>query len=141
METVRQLVAGTDFSECADRALRLALQLAAGMCASVTVVHVCEPDSEALACGAALSALVAKHQRADVALRGVLRRGLPWKKLDNVAAEVGASLIVIGRHGHGCRAAIGSVADQLVRSAHRSVLTVTSDFDCLGDEAFANQQP
>jgi nucleotide-binding universal stress UspA family protein len=53
---------------------------------------------------------------------------MPWKKLDNVAAEVGAGLIVIGRHGSGRSAAMGTVADQLVRCAHRSVLIVACDF-------------
>jgi nucleotide-binding universal stress UspA family protein len=143
METVRQLVLGTDFSACADQALTLAVQLAATSLARVTVVHVCEPDAEeqlVLARSEALSALVAEQSRTGVELNAVLRRGMPWKKLDNVAAEVGASLIVIGRHGSGCSAAIGTVADQLIRCAHRSVLLVACDFDCLSPEASALKQ-
>lgn len=135
METLRQVVVGTDFSEPAERALALATRLGPGR---VTVVHVCEPDAEELdGQAAALSALVARHRRAGLAIVGLLRRGKPWKKLDNVAAEVGAGLIVIGRHGRGrgCRGAIGTVAEQLVRSAHRSVLTVACDFDCFVREA------
>lgn len=143
METVRQLVAGTDFSECADQALALAVQLAAAALARLTVVHVCEPDAEehvVLERSEALSALLAEHCHTGVEIDAVLRCGVPWKKLDNVAAEVGAGLIVIGRHGSGRHAALGTVADQLTRYAHRSVLTVTCDFDCLGDEAFAIKQ-
>jgi nucleotide-binding universal stress UspA family protein len=131
METVRQLVAGTDFSECADRALALAVQLDAASLARLTVVHVCEPDAEEQVVSdrsRALFALVAEHSRAGVEVNAVLRRGMPWKKLDNVAAEVGAGLIVIGRHGSGRSAAMGTVADQLVRCAHRSVLIVACDF-------------
>jgi nucleotide-binding universal stress UspA family protein len=144
MQTVRHVVAGTDFSPCAHQALTLALRLAEAAHARVTVVHVCAPDSDeqaALRCSQTLAALLAKHGDARVELNGVLRCGLPWKKLDNVATEVGASVIVIGRHGAGCSAGLGTVADQLVRSAHRSVLLVDCDFDCLGDEAFANKQP
>jgi nucleotide-binding universal stress UspA family protein len=136
METVRQLVAGSDFSACADQALALALRLAKAGPARVTIVHVCEPDAEeqyVRGCGEALSELVAKHRRSGVDISGLLRSGKPWKKLDNVATEVGASLIVIGRHGggRGRSVAIGSVAEQLVRTASRPVLTVACDFDCL----------
>ena len=128
METVRQLVAGTDFSACADQALALAVRLALVAGARVTVVHVCELDTDELGCSEALCALLEQHRRTGVKINAVLRCGTPWKKLDNVAAEVGASLIVVGRHGNGCSAALGSVAEQLVRSAHRSVLTVACDF-------------
>ncbi|HTU61992.1 MAG TPA: universal stress protein [Polyangiales bacterium] len=143
METVRQLVLGTDFSECADQALALALQLAAASLARLTVVHVCEPDAEeqvVLERSETLSTLVAGHGCAGVEINAVLRSGVPWKKLDNVAAEVGAVLIVIGRHGSGRSAGLGTVADQLIRYAHRSVLTVACDFSCLSGEAFAIKQ-
>ena len=142
MQTLRQFVSGTDFSECAEQALELAVQLAVAALARVTVVHVCELDVDERRlnqCQEALSKVVARHRRSGVEVTGVLRCGKPWKKLDNVAAEVGASLIVVGRHGagRGRSVAIGSVADQLVRSANRAVLTVTCDFDCLDNEANA----
>ena len=81
----------------------------------------------------ALSRVVARHRRHRVQVTGVLRSGKPWEKLDNVAAEVGASLIVIGRHGagRGRSVELGSVADRLVRTANRHVLTVACDFDRL----------
>ena len=136
MQTLRQLVTGTDFSECAESALELAVELALASSAGVTLVHVCEPgddldDRRLLESGAALSAAVARHQRRGVELAGVLRSGKPWTKLDNVAAEVGASLIVVGRHGAGRGRAVelGTVADHLVRSANRAVLTVSCGFE------------
>jgi nucleotide-binding universal stress UspA family protein len=147
MQTLRQLVAGTDFSKCAQQALELALQLALQLALAaptrITLVHVCEPDADdlfdrrLLPAGEALSRLVAAHRHRGVDLSGVLRSGKPWEKLDNVAAEVGASLIVIGRQGasRGRGAELGSVADHLVRSASRPVLTVACDFDRLDPEA------
>lgn len=143
MPTLRHVVSGTDFSESADHALELAIALAAPAGAAVTVVHVCEPDAEDVddgrlaRCAEALARLVGRHSKSGVAMTGVLRTGTPWKKLDNVAAEVGAGLIVVGRSGMGggASAAIGSVADQLVRSANRPVLTVFSNFDRLASEA------
>ncbi len=139
MQTLRQLVAGTDFSECSQRGLEFALWLAGTARARVTVVHVCELDGGELddrrfvECEEALARVVAKHRLSGLEVTGVLRSGKPWEKLDNVAAEVGASLIVIGRcgAGRGRSVAIGSVADQLVRSTSRSVLTVSSEFDDL----------
>jgi hypothetical protein len=49
---------------------------------------------------------------------------------------------VVGRHGagRGRSLEIGTVADQLVRSANRSVLTVACDFDCLDSEANATKR-
>jgi nucleotide-binding universal stress UspA family protein len=136
MQAHRQLVSGTDFSACAEHALEQAIGFALAVSARITVVHVYEPadgdlDERRLPeLGAALSDLVDRHRQCGVELTGVLRGGKPWTKLDNVAAEVGASLIVVGRHGTGhCR--LGSVADHLVRSANRSVLTVACDPDHL----------
>jgi nucleotide-binding universal stress UspA family protein len=144
MKTLRHLVAGTDFSEQAEQALELAITLALAASAPITLVHVCEPavdsilDEQRLLQGQeALSRVVARHRRHPVQVAGVLRSGKPWEKLDNVAAEVGASLIVIGRHGagRGRSVELGSVADRLVRTANRHVLTVARDFDRLDIEA------
>ena len=136
MQTLRHLVSGTDFSECAERAIETAITLAVAVRARVTLVHVCElgahdlDESRLLECGEALSDVVARYQRCGVEVKGVLRSGKPWEKLDNVAAEVGAGLIVIGRQGAGrCRSVeLGSVADRLVRLANRPVLTVACNF-------------
>jgi|JI10StandDraft_1071094.scaffolds.fasta_scaffold115218_2 nucleotide-binding universal stress UspA family protein len=140
MQTPRPLVCGTDFSECAGQALELAVELASPAAAGITLVHVCElgaldlDDRRLWQCEEALSELVARHRRRRIDITGILRSGTPWTKLDNVAAEVGARLIVIGRHGagRGRSVALGSVADRLVRSASRPVLTVPFDADRSG---------
>jgi nucleotide-binding universal stress UspA family protein len=143
MQTLRHIVCGTDFSDSAEQALELATALAAAASVPVTVVHVCErrvdgvDDRRLARCGAALAEVVARHARIGLRIAGVLRLGEPWRKLDNVAAEVGAGLIVIGRSGEGrdrsCE--LGSVADQLVRCASRPVLTAPCNFDRLDAEA------
>jgi nucleotide-binding universal stress UspA family protein len=136
MQALRQLVSGTDFSECAEHALEHAIEIALAASARITVVHVYEPEDDfderrLPECEAALSDLMARHRRRGVDLTGVLRSGRPWTKLDNAAAEVGASLIVVGRHGagRGRSVELGSVADHLVRAANRPVLTVACDCD------------
>ncbi len=148
MRTLRHFVIGTDFSESAQQALDVAIELATGVAqaARITVVHVCslstnEHDEQRLqACERALANLITRNRHASVELAGVLRSGTPWEKLDNVAVEVGATLIVVGRHGSGDGggAAIGSVAEHLVRSASRPVLTVPPEFKGLTFEAHEN---
>jgi nucleotide-binding universal stress UspA family protein len=149
MQTLRQFVAATDFSENAQQALELAITLALAARARVTVVHVCElgvdelDDQRLLHCHEALAELVTRQRRCGVELTGVLRSGKPWEKLDNVAVDVGASLIVVGRHGagRGRSVEIGSVAEHLVRSASRPVLTVACDFERLDTEARETNHP
>lgn len=132
MQTRQQLVVGTDFSVGAEDALETALELALAFDARLTVVHVCElsvdelDDRRLAQCRESLARVVARYSRAALDVRGVLRTGMPWTKLDNVAVEVGASLIVIGRQGLGCATGmgLGSVAQQLLRTANRPVLIV-----------------
>jgi nucleotide-binding universal stress UspA family protein len=135
MQGQRQLVFGTDFSACAEHALGQAIDFALAASARITLVHVYEPgdddldDRQLRKAEAALSEVVARHRRRGVELTAVLRSGRPWTKLDNVAAEFGASLIVVGRHGAGRIVELGSVADRLVRAANRPVLTAVCDCD------------
>ena len=133
MQPLRPIVCGTDFSEDAEQALQLAVRFALVAQTRVVVVHVCQLDVESAGglrlarCQQALTAVVQKHRQHGVDVTGVLRSGTPWEKLDNVAADVGASLIVVGIRGSGERdAALGSVAEHLLRSASRPVLTVPS---------------
>lgn len=147
MQTIRPLVTGTDFSACAEQALELAVQLAGAARTGITLVHVCEPtvddgdEQRALRAREILTALALQHRQSGVEITSVLRSGRAWEKLDNVAAEVGASLIVIGRHGaSGPSSELGCVAKHLVRSASRPVLTVSCEFNRLEDEADDNER-
>jgi nucleotide-binding universal stress UspA family protein len=146
MQTLRRIVVGTDFSECAQHALESAIMLANLSLARITLVHVCQlsgergspdahssqaMDDQILAdCGEALANLVSGHARCGVEVTGVLRTGKPSEKLANVAAEVGASVIVIGRHGggRGPGPEIGSVAECVMRTASRPVLVIPAAF-------------
>lgn len=136
MQRLRHIVSGTDFSESAAQALELALDLSLAAAAPLTVVHVCEfaaddrDDVRLRQCNEALAAFVAGLRCGRAEVEGVLRSGRPWEKLENVAAEVGAGLIVVGRHGAGRARSpgLGSVAAHLVQSASRPVLVVPGDF-------------
>jgi nucleotide-binding universal stress UspA family protein len=147
MQTLRHLVVGTDFSEPAEHALELAISLALAAGARITLVHVCEPcvddrteDQRRRQSHESLSQLVARHGH-RVPLSAVLRTGKPWEKLDNVAAEVGARLIVVGQRGAGRGVALGSVVARLVCTSHRPVVTVPSDFDRPGSDLPETNRP
>jgi len=145
MQSLRHLVVGTDFSECAEHALDSAIMLGNLNLARITLVHVCalsaelelpeatfhpSQDEDLLArCGEHLDKAVAAHAHCGLSITGVLRSGKPWEKISNVAAEVGASLIVVGRHGagRGLRAHLGTVAERLIQVASRPVLVIPSD--------------
>jgi nucleotide-binding universal stress UspA family protein len=145
MEALRHIVVGTDFSDCAERALDTAFSLAHLGPAQITLLHVCELSAELglpeeLAtpavdkdliriCGDHLADAVARRKRCGFELASVLRSGKPWEKISNVAAEVGASLIVIGRTGagRGPIAELGNVASLLLRTTSRPVLIVGDD--------------
>jgi nucleotide-binding universal stress UspA family protein len=142
MEELRHIVVGTDFSEGAERALDTAIHLARPGVTRITLVHTCElsaelgvPDRLATPAldgelvrisGEQLAEAVARRSGSGIEIAGVLRTGKPWEKINNVAAEVGAAVIVIGRTGAGggANADIGSVAMRLLRTASRPVLTV-----------------
>jgi nucleotide-binding universal stress UspA family protein len=141
------IVVGTDFSEGAERALDAALRMAQPGVTRITLLHTCELSAELgvpdpLATPALddelvrisrqrLADAVARRGGSGVEITGVLRSGRPWEKINNVAAEVGAGLIVIGRtgSGRGAIADLGHVAVRVLCTASRPVLTVASH-DC-----------
>ena len=57
---------------------------------------------------------------------GVLREGVPWEEINAVADAIDADLVVIGTHGRRglTRALLGSVAENVVRTAHRPIVTI-----------------
>jgi len=144
MEALRYIVVGTDFSEGAERALDTAIGLARAGITAITLVHACamsadlgvpEPlatpafDRElARIAGQQLADAIARRTGCGIEIAGVMRSGKPWEKINNVAAEVGAGLIVLGRTGagRGTAADVGSVALRVLRSASRPVLTVVA---------------
>ena len=133
----------TDFSETADRALDYATALAAKLGARIHVVHVIGipslgiPELGLALTSVTIDSLVRDHQAAldrlvdsrrnlatfsDV----LLRTGDPRDMILQAADEVHADLIVIGTHGRRglARALLGSVAEEIVRTAPCPVVTV-----------------
>lgn len=145
MQALRQIVVATDFSPGAECAVEAAIGLANLGHSRVTLVHVCELgvelgiveamatpafDAELMrVCEERVRVAAERLAGRGVELTALLRCGRPWEKINNVATEVGASLIVIGRNGAGGAggAELGGVASLVLRTATRPVLVVGLD--------------
>ncbi len=143
MYRLRHILVATDFSPTSERAISHALDLGEANHAEVTVLHAYEVPLAGLPDGALLPttevvAKIAETSRAeldklmsnaagrDVTVRSVLREGTPHEVIEAVASEIDADLIVVGTHGRRgiSRAILGSVAEKLIRTTSRPVLTL-----------------
>jgi nucleotide-binding universal stress UspA family protein len=75
---------------------------------------------------AALDRTVAKSNHRGVPLDSVLRDGVAYEEINAVAEAMNADLIVIGTHGRRglARALLGSVAENVIRTSTRPVVTI-----------------
>jgi nucleotide-binding universal stress UspA family protein len=143
MATLRRILVATDFTETSNGALDWAIDLAAPLGATVTVMHAYEipvvgfPDGALIATAdiasriseaalAALESTVEQRQGRGVPLQAVLRNGVAWEEINKVAEELDADIVVIGTHGRRgfARALLGSVAEKVVRTSTRPVTTI-----------------
>lgn len=143
MAGLKRILVPTDFTETSDHALRWAIDMAKRLGASVTVMHSYEipivsfPDGALLATPdvasrladasrSALDAAVQKHRDAGVPLDSVLREGTAWEEINAVAELIDADMVVIGTHGRRgfSRALLGSVAENVVRTGNRPIVTI-----------------
>ncbi len=142
MLAIDDILVARDFSSVSDRALRHGLDLAARTGATLHVLHAevlhdLEGRSrdrpspteglaalrQELASGGGLSADALDSVRVEEVIR---RDVSPAPALLNYAAEQDVDLIAMGTHGRrgASRVLLGSVAEEVVRRADRSVLTV-----------------
>ena len=139
----QHIVVAVDFSSHATLALEEAVDIAHKYQARLTVVYVIpqvifHPDwatdmedtidisditEEAQK---ALTSMVAPYRQKGLMITERVVSGGPYIEIVRLARELGADLIVVGAHGtaHGRPALIGSVAENVMRSAPCSVLTV-----------------
>ncbi len=143
MGDIRRILVPTDFTETSDRALDWAIELAKRLGASITVMHTYEipvvgfPDGAIIATPeiagriseasrSALDATMARIKSRGVPTESLLREGVPWEEINSAAEAVQADLVVIGTHGRRglTRALLGSVAENVVRTANRPIVTI-----------------
>jgi nucleotide-binding universal stress UspA family protein len=137
-----KILAGVDASERAAGVFDVAVQVARLSSARLYVVRVVTvpPEFPAAAAGAPADPLLA-HMAAsamhdlsrfvasapeDVSIQPpIVRLGVPWKVILDVATERDVDLIVVGSHGyHGWDRVLGTTAGRVANSASRNVLVV-----------------
>ena len=143
MADFRRLLVPTDFTDTSERALDWAFTFAERVGSAITVMHSYEipiigfPDGALVATAdiaarmaeasrSGLDLVVGKRKGGKIQVDGVLREGVAWEEINRLADELDADLIVIGTHGRKglARALLGSVAENVVRTATRPVLTI-----------------
>jgi nucleotide-binding universal stress UspA family protein len=143
MASFRRILVPIDFTETSDRALDWAIELAARLDASVTVMHAYEvpvigvPDGTLIATAdtamqltesarTALDTAVKERSGRGVPIDAILREGVAWEEINSVADSIDADVIALGTHGrHGlARALLGSVAENVIRTSNRPVMTI-----------------
>lgn len=143
MQTFKNILVPTDFSEPAEQATEMAISLALKFDTKLTLLHVhFVPTSyygygeglywpvEDLAREAqkALDEALAKLKERYPRAEGVLDSGNPSEQILSVAKDRGIDLIVMGTHGRrGLKhVLLGSVAEKVVRRSPVPVLTVSA---------------
>jgi len=135
------IVVGTDGSDTAKRAVAEAVRLAKALGAELHVVSAYEPLRGAHVAGTSevaplpddvvdstLEQAAAVGRFSDVAVRTHAVRSDPAEALIDLAAEVGASMIVVGNQGmHGAKRILGSVPNTVSHRARCNVLIVATD--------------
>ena len=141
MARFERILVPTDFTEASERALDWAVELAARLGASLTVMHAYEipiigvPDGSLIASAdvaarlseaarTALEAVVKRCEGRGAKIDSVLREGIAYEEINAVAMAIDADVVVIGTHSRRglARALLGSVAEKVVRTAKRPVL-------------------
>ncbi|WP_254832467.1 universal stress protein [Haloglomus salinum] len=137
------LVVATDGSESGERAVATALDLADRFDAAVHVLSVVDPSRVAeVPAEDADSVRAALHERAsdavdavaeqapdDIEVDTLVREGHPADAIVDYAQEAGADSVALGTRGRGGDGGflLGSVAEAVVRTCERPVLTVRGE--------------
>jgi nucleotide-binding universal stress UspA family protein len=145
VEAFKHILVPTDFGDCADHALDVAVKLAKQLGARLTLIHVCElpvsayamyaqglyfpMDSLEAAAAKALESATARLRERYPLADSLLRSGTAVEQLLAARDEIHADLIVMGTHGRRgvSRMLLGSVAEKTVRLSKVPVLTVPAN--------------
>ena len=146
MSEIKRILVPTDFSATADAALDYAIDLAATLGASVSLVHVFDDPFVAGGVFSGEYAPIPQEMRQEILedlrrrLEGTVARhghselspqvliGPTARTIVDSARDARADLIVMGTHGRSgiSHVLLGSIAERVVRTAECPVLTVRS---------------
>jgi nucleotide-binding universal stress UspA family protein len=138
MKPIRDMIVATDLQRSSEAAVAAATRIAAAVGAKLHVVHVIEsvpeptkfpfPEHLVAPIRAELEELARGIREQGVDAAALLVAGRPADEIVSAARAIGASLTVVGTHGHQGlgRWALGSVAEGVARHAATPVMTVRS---------------
>ena len=142
MSQPRKILVATDLSPAGDVVVTYAINLATSLNANLHLLHVCEPMTDVGSVVHELTAmdeverdaihqldrLRTKISGSDIAVTRDVELGMPARVIVHAAARLQSDLIVMGSHGRRGlrRALLGSVAENVLRSAPCPVLVVRS---------------
>lgn len=138
---IKSVLVATDLSETSDKPLRHALAIAHHYGAKLYLGHVVSSlgytmaGSEAVRLASEAAARDMEHLRdwliengslQDLEYECIVRQGDAWRQLESIIQEKNVDLVVTGTHGRHAlgKLLLGSVAEQIFRSADCRVLTV-----------------
>jgi nucleotide-binding universal stress UspA family protein len=143
MLQVQRILVPVDFTDTTEVVIEYAVGLAQRMGSSITILHAYQipvygfPDGAFItaaevaaqlstAAQAHLDALQERYNDRGPPVTTVLRDGVAWEEINAVAADLSADLIIIGTHGRRglARALLGSVAENIIRTANIPVLVI-----------------
>jgi nucleotide-binding universal stress UspA family protein len=143
MGSLKKILVGVDFEPPSLAALDWGIDLAFQVGASITALHAYEipivgiPDGAFVASAehaaklmtaaqGALTETIEPRRGRGVPIASLLRQGVAWETIHQVAEELVADLIVVGTHGRRglSHALLGSVAEKTIRTAKRPVVVV-----------------
>ena len=141
---MKEILVALDFSGQAEPVLEVAAELARGLGAELTIVHVAAPDPTFVSLSAGpqtvrdtrAEELHEEHDQLRAWAEALTERGIPTKSLliqgstaDAILSEaerLEVDLIVVGSHAKGAisRIVLGSVSESVIRSTRCPVLVV-----------------
>ena len=127
---VRRILVPVDFSSCSRAALAFACSLGAALGASIDVLFVAsndgQPDGTAASGGELHQFVGTVPEGKALEIREHVVHGDARERIVTIAERDGFDLIVLGTHGRTgrTRSLAGSVAESVVRTASRPVVTV-----------------
>jgi nucleotide-binding universal stress UspA family protein len=132
LESPRHILCATDFSGNASKAFRMAVEVARSCGAMLRVVHVSPFDRTSRIAGFRAQArlgdrlerFVRSEEAGGLPVGQLVRQGEPGVEIVRASQDVGADLIVIGRHSQAASGEwnLGSVAEAVVRTSRCPVM-------------------
>ena len=141
MKKFKHILVATDFGAASGEAVALAASLASTFAAQLTLLHTWEvpvypymefvntsdvTDAIEKAANNALAEALEAVKKQVPHATAVLKMGLPWQQVLDVAAARDADLVIMGTHGRRglSHFVLGSIAEKVVRLCPVPVLTV-----------------